>query len=142
MTEPDTRPYTVDFTLTREALDVITACNNRVIELGQFYGDKSPQYRDAAVSLLRQMVSLFGQPWQAQTRVMKDGPLSLIVNSGITFGIIWHEVQRRCANDGCRAVINDDGTAWTYMPDFPMCDNHELSFPLDAPHPGTWSFHS
>ena len=45
--------------------------------------------------------------------------------------------------EDCRAVINDDGVAWTYSPGDHMCtDTHVPLYPLDAPHPGTWSFHS
>jgi hypothetical protein len=41
-------------------------------------------------------------------------------------------------------VINNDGHAWTYLPDDPACPDrqHAPSYPLDAPQPGTWSFHS
>ncbi|WP_281273910.1 hypothetical protein [Actinomadura pelletieri] len=41
-------------------------------------------------------------------------------------------------------MINDDGHAWTYLRDDPVCPDgdHTPSYPLDAPHPGIWQFHS
>jgi hypothetical protein len=82
----------------------------------------------------------------ADTRVSKDGKLSLLVRSGsgLVYAIIFHPDQRRCTRPGCPAVINDDGRAWTYRPELPRCpdDRHEPSYPVDAPAPGTWSFHS
>ena len=51
-----------------------------------------------------------------------------------------------CLNHECKAVIDNDGRVWYYMPawaaESPCHDMHDLSYPLDAPTPGTWSFHS
>ena len=76
--------------------------------------------------------------WGAQTqRAVQNFPVS---------GETLHPVLIRSlvSIKGCAAVINNDGRAWTYLPDDPVCPDGQLapSYPLDAPQPGTWSFHS
>lgn len=139
-----TRTDTYTFTLASSATDTLAAMLAHVQALGRDWGESSPQYLTAAASLGRQVTMLFARPMTQNTEVWRDGPLSLLVTGGITFGIIWHGEKRRCLTEGCGAVINDDGTAWTYSKvHFPMLDHeHELSYPLTVAQPGSWSFHS
>jgi hypothetical protein len=72
--------------------------------------------------------------------------LSLICTAGnrLVFGLIFHGRRRICTNTACEAYINDDGRVWSCNYErFPPLDHeHTPSYPLDAPTPGTWSFHS
>lgn len=143
MTTTDTRPYTYEFTVSREAVDTISAMRDHVARLGAYYGQNSTEYRVASESLYRQLATLFGSPLAEKSRVSRDGDLSLLVVGGITFGVIWHGSRRHCTTDGCKAYVNDDGHVWTYSRDDAVLDHeHELSYALDAPQPGSWSFHS
>lgn len=109
-------------------------------KLANYFGPRSKEYVDAVASLAHISASLIG--W-GTLRVSKDGDLSLFCNTGgFVFGLIWHGIQRRCTVEGCHAYANDDGHVWTYNRDHHRCDNHKWAFPLDAPRPGTWSFHS
>lgn len=136
-------PTDVAFTVTPEARQTLTAMYEHVQAIGRDWGEKSPEYAAAAGSLSRQVVTMFASPMTASPRVMRDGPLSLFVTDGICYGIIWHGRRRHCTIEGCRAVINDDGTAWSYGPSFPMLDHeHTPDYPLTAAQPGSWSFHS
>ena len=142
----DHRPYEHVLTVSREATDVIAAAARHCTELARHFGTGSREYQDAAGSWLKNLTQMFSMAFGAQTRVSRDGELSLLVCSatGFTYGIIFHPDRRRCTRAGCKAVINDDGHAWTYMPDDATCPDghHAPSYPLDAPQPGTWSFHS
>lgn len=144
MTTIDTRPYTYGFTLSREACDTISAMHSHVQALGRDWGERSPEYLTAAVSLARQLSSMFASPWRADTTVHRDGPLSLIVHSGITYGVIWHGKRRHCTTDGCHAWIEDDGKVWTWdRESAPILEHeHTPDYPLAAAQPGDWSFHS
>lgn len=109
--------------------------------LKAYYGPESKSYTEAAASFGRITTSLVGFGSLRVSTDMCD--LSLFCDTGgYVFGLIWHPSKRHCTVEGCRAVINDDGTAWVYMRDWHMCNAHEYSYPLDAPHPGTWSHHS
>lgn len=142
----DHRPYEHVLTVSREATDVIAAATRHCAELGRHFGTSSREYQDAAWSWQHNLTRMFSMAFGAQTRISRDGDLSLLVSSatGFTYGIIFHPDRRRCTRPGCKAVINDDGHAWTYLPDDPACPDghHTPSYPLDAPQPGTWSFHS
>jgi hypothetical protein len=142
----DQRPYEQVITASREATDVIAAASRHCADLARYYGEDSREYREAVRSWHQQLSGLFSMSFGARTRISRDGDLSLFVStdSGFVYGIIFHRDLRRCTADGCKAMINDDGTAWTPFPDDPRCLNgqHVPSYPLDAPHPGTWSFHS
>jgi microsomal dipeptidase-like Zn-dependent dipeptidase len=143
MTEIDTRidPTDTVHVWTEQARARWTEMIVHLEKLQRCYGARSKQYIEAANSFGRISSSLVGF---GNLRVMTDmADLSLFCSAGsFVFGLIWHQERRSCTNDGCKAVINDDGKAWVYMPDWHMCDEHVLSYPLDAPHPGTWSFHS
>lgn len=114
------------------------------------YGAQSLIYADAVQSLAKVSIMLNTGP--SSQRVMTDmGDLSLFVDTGgFVFGVIWHQTRRDCTNEGCRAYINDEGRAWPAWSTAPMCEGptlpgrllHEPSYPLHAPHPGTWSVHS
>lgn len=142
----DQRPYQHVLTVSREATDVITAASRHCAALAQHFGADSREAREAVWSWQDQLARLFGMAFGAATHVSRDGELSLLVSTqaGIVHGIIFHREHRGCTVAGCQAVINDDGTAWTYLPDAPACADgqHVPSYPLDAPHPGAWSFHS
>jgi hypothetical protein len=142
----DQRPYEHVLTVSREATDVIAAASRRCGELARYFGEDSRQHREALGSWQAQLSRLFGMAFGAVTSVSRDGDLSLLVGtqSGLVYGIIFHTEHRGCTADGCHAVINDDGTTWTYLPGDPVCadSQHTPSYPLDAPNPGTWSFHS
>jgi len=142
----DQRPYEHVLTVSREATDVIAAASRHCGELSACFGEDSREYLDAIRSWQHNISRIFSMAFGSQTRVSRDGDLSLLVSSatGFTYGLIFHPVRRRCTDDGCRAVINDDGTAWTYSPGDPVCASgqHVPSYPLDAPRPGSWSFHS
>jgi hypothetical protein len=81
----------------------------------------------------------------ADTRVHRDGDLVLVhTGSGLTYGQIFHGATRHCtAGDGCTATIAEDGTAHALYATAVIAEHqHQPSFPLDAPRPGSWSFHS
>jgi hypothetical protein len=142
----DQRPYEHVLTVSREAVDAIAAASRRCGELARYFGEDSRQHREALWSWETHLSRLFGMAFGAATSISRDGELSLLVSTqpGIVYGIIFHAERRHCTTGGCHAVINDDGVAWTYLPGDRVCADgqHVLSYPLDAPAPGTWSFHS
>jgi hypothetical protein len=128
-----------------EATDVIAACDRRLEALGAYFGRESPEYRAALATWHHQLSRLFSMSMGADTHISRDGDLSLLVRtgSGLVFGIIFHGVGRRCTTDGCTVTIRDDGTAYPAYSGAPALDHrHTPSYPLDAPRPGEWSFHS
>jgi hypothetical protein len=121
---------------------------DHVVHLASHYGPHHRYTVEAALSLVRMASHLVA--W-GDVRVFRDSNLSLLCNqvttdgqTGLVFGLIFHPQRRTCTRQGCQAVINDDGSAWTYRPDHNTCQDgrHDPSHPLDAPAPGTWSFHS
>lgn len=143
-TDTDTRPYTFGFTITREACDTLNAMRSHVQQIGLDWGQSSPEYREAAESLARQVVTIFAQPWAEEVRVSRDGALSLLVTGGLTYGVIWHGRRRSCTTDGCGAQIEDDGRVWTFSREhYPILEHeHTPTYPLTVAQPGSWSFHS
>lgn len=128
-----------------DAITTMSAMRDHVLKLRAHYGPASTQYTEAAERLAHVLHTITLPGFGDQAVVTKDGPLSLFVNEGngsYVYGVIWHGTKRGCTNEGCRAVLNDDGTAWTYMPDWHMCDSHVPTYPFDAPQPGSWSVHS
>ena len=140
---PDQRPYEYALTVTRGATDVITAASTRCAELERCYGTGSREHLDAIRSWESQLSRLFSMAFGTSAHVSRDNDLSLLVttSSGFTYGVIFHAAGRRCTVPGCTALIADDGTARAHGPACPD-GNHTPSYPLDAPQPGTWSFHS
>jgi hypothetical protein len=142
----DQRPYQHVLTVSREATDVITAASHHCRQIAAFFGEDSREHLEAVGTWQHNISRVFSMSFGAQTHITRDGDLSLLVRSGtgFTYAIIFHPQRRTCANDGCAAVINDDGTAWTYRPEDPTCPDgqHAPSYPLDAPCLGSWSFHS
>ncbi len=123
-----------------DATQTIARMRGHVASLALNFGERSTEYILAVGSLNRVIAGLFG--WR-KVNLWRDGELSVCgIADGITFGLIFHATRRGCKNDGCKAVINDDGHAWVYMPTERMCDAHDPTYPLDCPAPGTWSFHS
>jgi hypothetical protein len=144
VTTIDTRPDTYSYTVTSGAIDTIQAMHGQVQAIGRDWGMNSPEYRKAAESLAYNLSMLFGRPMQAEARVMNDGPLSLIVSSLLTFGINWSGTHRTCEHPDCHARIEDDGRAWTWSNENApiLHHSHDLSYPLTAAQPGTWSMNS
>jgi hypothetical protein len=143
---PDQRPYEHVLTVSREAADVIAAASRHCADLAAYFGAGSREFREAAQSWQHHLSQVFSMAFGPQTRISRDGDLSLLVStaSGFTYGLIFHRAPRQCTNDGCTALIDDDGTARVSWPDAPACPGgqHAPSYALDAPHPGSWSFHS
>jgi hypothetical protein len=141
----DRRPHTHTLDVTREATDVIAACDAHIQTLGTFYGRDTGIYQDALASWHFQLSHLFSMATGAHTKVSRDDDLSLFVStaSGLVFGLIFHGDHRHCTNPACRALINDDGTASPFTSATPVLEHeHTPSYPIGAPRPGTWSFHS
>ncbi len=143
---PDRRPDLLRLRVSRDAVDVIAAATRHVQALATCYGPASPEHLTASSSWLAALSQLLSLGFGADTRVHRDGRLSLLVNtgSGVTYGLIFHGATRRCtAGDGCTATIADDGTAHALWSAAVLADHlHQPSFPLDAPRPGSWSLHS
>lgn len=126
-----------------DATQTIARMRGHVASLALNFGERSTEYIVAAESLSRVIAGLFAWGEVKLWRDGGDGSLSVCgVADGITFGLIFHAQRRSCKNDGCRAVINDDGHAWVYGRNDSMCDAHDPTYPLGCPAPGTWSFHS
>lgn len=142
----DHRPDGLEVSLTRDAVEVITAAGHHIQALARHYGPGSREHVTAAttwLSALNQVISMSCRP---RVRVVRDGTLSLLVHTsgGSTFAVIFHGDARHCtAGDGCTALIADDGTVHAPYPTTTVADHdHEPSFPLDAPRPGSWGVHS
>jgi hypothetical protein len=142
----DHSPDGLEVSLTREAVGVITAAGHHIQALARHYGLGSREHVTAAttwLSGLNQIISMTSGP---RVRVVRDGTLSLLVHTsgGYTFAVIFHGDARHCtAGDGCTALIADDGTVHAPYPTTTVADHdHEPSFPLDAPRPGSWGVHS
>lgn len=142
----DRRPYEHVLTVSRDATDAITAASHHCEKLAAWFGPNAREYLDAVSSWQHHLAQIFSMVLGADTRITRDGDLSLLVRSGggFMYGLIFHPAPRTCTNHGCHAVIRNDGAAWTHRPDDPTCpqDQHTPSYPLNAPQPGTWSFHS
>lgn len=136
----DHRPHVHQLHITREAVDVITACHQRIHALGDHFGYQSTFFVDAARSWLHLIAGLFSMSLGAHTQIHRDGPLSLHVatGGGLVYGIIFHPTARTCVLPGCRATVPDTASAGAAVHEGP----HVPSYPLDAPQPGQWSFHS
>lgn len=137
-------------TFTEEARTTWAAMTNHVAKLSGYYGAEHKYATEAAASFVRIASSLVG--W-GNVSVSRDGELSLICNErtasgqvGIVFGLIFHGTKRHCQTTGCGAILSDKGEIWTYSSQHSpiLCEpaDHDWLYPLDAPMPGTWSFHS
>ncbi len=141
----DRRPDTLKLTVSRDAVDVIAACEARLQALADRYGRTSPVYLDALHSWHRNLAGLFSMSFGAATTITRDGDLSLFActGSGFVYAVIFHGHQRYCTADGCHARIGDDGTVYPSHQGAPIADHeHTPSYPLNTTQPGTWSFHS
>jgi hypothetical protein len=142
----DRRPDLLNLAVSRDAVDVIAAATRHVQALAAHYGPASHEHLTAISSWATALSRLLSLGFGADTRVHRDGTLSLLVNtgSGFTYGLIFHGATRCCtAGDGCTATIADNGTAHPLWSTAVLADHvHQPSFPLDAPQPGSWSFHS
>jgi hypothetical protein len=136
----------LDVSLSGDAVEAITAAGHHIQALAAHYGPASPQHVTAATTWLAGLAQVLSMSSGPQVRVVRDGNLSLLARtaSGYTFAVIFHGDARRCTTgDGCTALIADDGTAHAPYPTTTVAaHDHEPSFPLDAPRPGSWSVHS
>jgi hypothetical protein len=140
----DYRPEIYDLQVSRDAIDVIAACETHLQQLSTDYGPTSAVYLDALHSWHRRLAGLFSRNGGVTTVISKDGPMSLLVRTGgLTYGLIWHGATRRCTEPACDAVIDDDGIVRPAHTAATVLDHvHAPSYPLDAASPGQWSFHS
>ena len=141
----DRRPHTLQLAVSREAIDVIGACEARLQALAEHYGREGRIYLDALHSWHHHAVGLFSMAFGADTRITRDGDLSLFAStgSGFVYAVIFHGQRRHCTADGCHTMIGDDGIAYPSHRDAPVLDHdHTPSYPVGWPQPGTWSSHS
>ena len=130
-------------TYTESAITTISDMYLHVEKLSDAYGPDDVRHLKAAGTLARVMRQVVMAGFANEATVSRDGVLSLyVVEGGFHYGVIWHSVRRACLTPGCKAYLNDDGTAWAYSRDHEMCDNHQPAYPLDFPPPGEWSTHS
>jgi hypothetical protein len=97
----DHRPATHQMEVTREATDVIAACEAHLRALGDFFGWRSQPYLAALTSWHHELARLFSMALGAHSRIVKDGERSLLVftGCGIVFGVTFHGARRRAG--GC-----------------------------------------
>jgi hypothetical protein len=140
----DYRPEVYDLQVSRDAIDVIGACETHLDQLSTDYGPTSAIYLDALHSWHRRLAGLFSRNGGVNTVISKDGPMSLLVRTGgLTYGLIWHGATRRCTDRACDALIDDDGMGRPAHTAATVLDHdHSPSYRLDAARPGQWSFHS
>ena len=140
----DYRPEVYDLQVSRDAIDVIGACETHLQQLSTDHGPTSAIYLDALHSWHRRLAGLFSRNGGGTTVISKDGPMSLLVRTGgLTYGLIWHGATRRCTDPACAAVIDDDGIVRPARTAATVLDHdHTPTYPLDAARPGQWSFHS
>jgi hypothetical protein len=142
---PDFRPAEYQLTLTREALDVIAACEAYLGQLHDSYGPASPVYQAALHSWHRNLTSVLSMPTGGAAHISRDGERSLFIrtSSGLAFAMIFHGATRRCTSPSCAALIDDNGRAHPANAAGAVLDHaHTPTYPIDAPRPGTWSLHS
>jgi hypothetical protein len=141
----DYRPSEYRLSLTRAAVDVIAACETHLARLRGCYGPASEIYQTALHSWHSRLSDLLTTNTGADTQVGSDSELSLLVRagSGLVYALIFHRDTRHCTAEGCDALIDDDGTPRPAHTGAVVLDHpHTPSYPLDAPRPGTWTFHS
>ncbi|GAA0908710.1 hypothetical protein [Virgisporangium aurantiacum] len=142
---PDYRPNEYRLTLTRDAVDVISACELHLERLRAFYGPASDIYQTAMHSWHRNLTSLLTMNTGGHTTVSRDGDLSLFIRAanGLVFALIFHGATRRCTGKGCAALIDDDGATRPAGTGAAVrVHKHIPTYPVGAPRPGTWTFHS
>jgi hypothetical protein len=136
----DLRPVEHHLTVTRDAVEVVEACQAHLRKLGFRYHPASPAYRLAADSWSDLVaVLLTGYP---DARVSGDGHLGLLVEpvGGTAWALTYRPDVRRCTVTGCHAVIDDDATVHAASPDATVLDHeHVPSYPFDGPAPGRWT---
>jgi hypothetical protein len=136
----DLRPGEHHLTLTRDAVEVIAACQAHLHQLRDRYHPVAPAYRHAVDSWHDLItVLLTAHP---HARVSSHGHLGLRVESsgGTTWALTYQQAARCCTATGCHAVIDDHGDARAPFPDATVVDHdHVPSYPLDGPAPGVWT---
>jgi hypothetical protein len=143
--QPDYRPTTYRLHVHRDAVDVIAACEAHLTALHDYYGATSTTFQKAWQSWHHNLIGLFIRSTGVDTHISKDGPRSLYVqtSSGLVYGLIFHGATRHCTTTGCAALIDDTGTARPSHSTATVLNHpHTPSYPIGAPQPGEWSFHS
>ena len=141
----DRRPMVHHLRVTRDAVDVIAACERHIAALADAYGHGSLHHLQALTSWHAQLARLFSLGFGERSQISRDGRLSLFVttSSRFVFAVVFHGARRRCTSTGCEALISDDGDASPPYRDATVVDHeHTPSYLCDGPQPGTWSFHS
>lgn len=82
------------FVITDSALKNIENMQRRVWDIENKYGRASEQYEKASFTFTQMLMTIFRWPG----RVMAEDDLSLLIDSSITIGIIWH--RNRSDEDG------------------------------------------
>lgn len=136
--------------LSREAQETVQSMLRHVQTLEAAYGVEHKWVKEARDSLLHVLSDLFC--WHGTLVVTKDFVDRSLVcfirqpngGTGLVFGLIFHSTRRHCTNDECDLYANDDGTTFHYRSHGEQrdCGDHKWLYPLTAPTPGTWSFHS
>jgi hypothetical protein len=119
-------------TLTEQAAEVIEAMRVRVAHIGAIFGGDSPEYTAAARSLGEMLTKVLTMT-RGGARVMRDGELSLLVDtaSGFSYGIVFFR-----DHGAAERHLRRHGHTPESSPDWQdMLDQH-------ADIAGTWSAHS
>jgi hypothetical protein len=141
---PDHRPTEHRVTFTRDAIDVITACQTHLQRLRDHYHPTSATYRIAADSWHDRLAGLLSANTGADTHVNSYGNLGLLVrtSSGLFYALVFHADPRHCTTTECGALIDDDATPRAARTSTVLDHDHTPSYPVGAPTPGHWSLHS
>lgn len=139
--------YESGFTWSNTGLETYRAMAHHVATLASRYGQDSKWATEAALSFARVTTSL--HQWGNLT-ITKDGPLSLFARTPGTnpfvFGIIFHGIHNSCTVEGCPMYVNGEtGSTYHYRRYDEIkvqLHKHQWTYPVGAPVPGTWSFHS
>jgi hypothetical protein len=130
----------------KSAVEEYQRMSFHVAALASAYGPDSPWAIDAAQSFAKIASSLTG--W-GNIIITRDGELSLFCRTRgenpFVFGLIFHSIRRFCHIDGCPMFAYDDGSTYHYKRTDEVkvqLHKHRWIYALDAPKPGTWSFHS
>lgn len=78
-------------TLTEEAYKNIECMQHRVWDIENKYGALSTEATKASWSFIQMLMTIMRWPG----KVMAEDKLSLLINSSITIGIIWHPVRHK-----------------------------------------------
>lgn len=152
---PDRRARVHTVEITRDAVDLITACERRLADLADYFGAPSAFHTEALTTWHHALTTIVQMSLGPHTRVSSDGPLSLLVRtlSGLVYSITWHPSPRRCIVSGCDSSDLDDASDSDLDNPAGTADprpgsgaghghRHVSNYLPDAPTPGRWMMHS